>query len=366
MKYPFNTVHFNGRDVRITEILNGSASPASPFESASFAFISNWLGEAEVFRQQTSGSTGAPKIILISRTAMISSAKMTQQALQLEEGNSALLCLDPNYIAGKMMIVRAFVTGMKLLAVEPSLNPLDKSNLRQQFIDFTALIPAQLTAILASDSQYMLDQFKNIIVGGAPMNEQMVSLVAGYTARIFATYGMTETVSHIALQHVNGPSASEYFKVLPGVSIHTDERGCLQIKTPFLEDLVTTNDIVEIKNGDEFKWIGRSDNVINTGGVKIVPEKLEAEIQNVFTVLLAENRFIISSVPDTVFGEKLILLIEGSLPTSVENLKSSLQEALPRNLVPKHIVENATLVTTENGKINRNETKTQNGILHFR
>jgi O-succinylbenzoic acid--CoA ligase len=210
-----------------------------------------------------------------------------------------------------------------------------------------------------------LNGIRNIIIGGAPLDDRTRVKLARLPGRVYATYGMTETVSHIALQQVNGALASEYFKVLPGVTIDTDGRGCLQIKTPFLADKIITNDIVEIKDADRFKWIGRSDNVINSGGVKIVPEKLEADIRNAFTALLAENTFIVSSVPDTVFGEKLVLLIEGTLPTSIENLKLSLQQVLPRNLVPKHIVENVTLVRTENGKINREETRRKNGILHF-
>ena len=361
MNYPFDSINFNGRDTRIADILNGSALPETPFEGAAFSFVRKWYGDHEFFEQQTSGSTGIPKTILIARKSMAASAKLTQQALDLKTGATALLCLDPNYIAGKMMIVRAFVTGMKLLAVEPSLNPFE-NHVSHQPIDFTALVPAQLIEILQSDSQSRLNEIRNIIIGGASLNEQTIERVSQFRAHIFATYGMTETVSHIALQLINGPLKSEYFKILPGVKIHTDERGCLQIKTPFLSEEIATNDIVEIKNPTEFKWLGRADNVINSGGVKIIPEVLEAQIQNVFSTMQIWNRYIVSSVPDPQFGNKLVLLVEGNMPIAVEKVRSALQEVLPHYHVPKQILVGAIFVMTENGKINRLETRKKIGI----
>jgi O-succinylbenzoic acid--CoA ligase len=361
MKYPFNSINFNGRDIRIADILNGSALPETQFEGAAFSFVRKWWGEDEFFEQQTSGSTGLPKTILIARKSMVASAKLTQKALDLKAGETAFLCLDPNYIAGKMMIVLAFVTGMKLLAVEPSLNPFEK-RVGQQHIDFTALVPAQLTEILKSDSQNMLNEIRNIIIGGASLNEQTIEMLSEFRTHIFATFGMTETISHIALQPINGPFESEYFKVLPGIKIHTDERGCLQIKTPFLSEEIVTNDIVEIKNPTEFKWLGRADNVINSGGVKIIPEKLEAQIQNVFNTMQIPNRYIVSSVPDPQFGNKLVLLVEGNMPIAVDHVRSALQEVLPHNHVPKQILVGAIFVMTENGKIDRLETRKKIGI----
>jgi o-succinylbenzoate---CoA ligase len=361
MNYPFDSIHFNGRDILITDILDGSALPASAFESASFSFVRKWFSDDDAFMQQTSGSTGTPKSITISRKAMMASATLTQQALRLTKGDTALLCLDPNFIGGKMMIVRAFVTGMRLIAIDPSLNPFEKIHQSNHSIDFTALVPAQLTAVLHSDFKYRLNEIKNIIVGGSPLNKKTIELIAEFRAHVFATYGMTETVSHIALQPVNGALTSEYFNVLPGINIDTDDRRCLVINAPFLDGPITTNDVVEIKSSNEFKWIGRWDNVINSGGVKIIPEKLEMQIQNIFTAMQISNRFIVSSMPDTVLGEKVVLLIEGDLPVRVEDLELSLQSALPRFHIPKQIFVDAAFATTENGKINRPETKKKIG-----
>jgi O-succinylbenzoic acid--CoA ligase len=346
---------FNGREIRLDDILNRSAQARSPYEESSFSFIQRWSSNADDFAQRTSGSTGKPKRISISRQQMVASAAMTQQALQLRAGETALLCLDAGYIAGKMMIVRALTTDMKLIMVDPSSNPLKDIDAKER-IDFVALVPAQLSEILQSHEKHRLNEIKNIIVGGAALNESIIDKLSKITARIFATYGMTETISHIALQPVNGPAASEYFKVLPGITIDTDYRGCLEIVAPFLSEKIVTNDMVHIKNSTSFKWIGRADNVINSGGIKINPELIEAEIQKLFNELQIQNRFLISSLPDPVLGNKLILIIEGNLPTTTERIRTSLKEILPPYQVPRQIIVDAIFATTENGKVNRQET----------
>ena len=355
MPYSFDSMLFNGREIRVVDILNKTAKARSPYEVSSFSFIQGWHSNADDFTQRTSGSTGKPKNISISRQQMIASAAMTQDALQLQAGETALLCLDAGYIAGKMMIVRAFTTDMKLVMVDPSSNPLKDIEARER-IDFMALVPAQLLEIIQSNEKHRLNEIKNIIVGGAALNESIIDKISNISARVFATYGMTETVSHIALQPVNGPAASEYFEVLPGITIDTDDRGCLKIDVPFLPQKIETNDIVHVKNPKSFKWIGRADNVINSGGIKISPESIEAEIQRLFNALQIRNRFFVSSQPDSVLGNKLILIIEGNLPTTIERVRASLKEILPPYQIPKQIVVDAIFTMTENGKVNRQET----------
>lgn len=361
MTYSFHSILFNGREVMLNHILDGSAVPGSPFEASSFAFIRQWCDGTENFTQQTSGSTGIPKFISIARAQMIASASLTQQALQLKAGDTALVCLDPDYIAGKMMFVRSFVTDMKIVAVNPSSNPF-QHHLNNSHIDFAAFVPAQLLEILQSVQRARLNELKNIIVGGAALHDNTIGMLSAVSARVFATYGMTETVSHIALQPVNGPAPSEYFKILPGIEINADERGCLQISAPYLNEKITTNDIVEIKSATEFKWIGRSDHVINSGGIKIIPEKVESEIRKVFSDLQIQNRFLVSSVADPVLGNKLILIVEGNLPATVDHVRSYLKQVLPSYHIPKQFFVDIEFVMTENGKINREETRKKIGI----
>jgi O-succinylbenzoic acid--CoA ligase len=355
MPYSFHIMRFNGREIRLEDILNKTAQARSAYEESAFSFIRGWSSDSDSFTQRTSGSTGKPKSISISRHQMVASARMTQQVLQLQAGETALLCLDAGYIAGKMMIVRAFTTDMNLIMVDPSSNPLKAIHAKER-IDFIALVPAQLSEILQSDENHRLNEIKNIIVGGAELNESITNKISKFSGRVFETYGMTETISHIALRPVNGPWASEYFKTLPGITIGTDDRGCLEIHAPFLPEKVVTNDMVYLKNATSFKWIGRADNIINSGGIKINPESIEGEIQKLFVALQIQNRFIISSLPDPVLSNKLILIIEGNLPTTIERLSTSLKEILPPYHVPRQIIVNAIFATTENGKVNRQET----------
>lgn len=360
--YVFDTVTINGRMIRVDDILNESATPQTSFESSLFSFTVKWFRGDEEFAQNTSGSTGVPKQIRINRGQMIASAELTQQALQLKAGETALICLDPNYIAGKMMLVRSYVTNMKIVAVNPTSNPFQDIH-EHSPIDFTALVPAQVHGVIHSKQSYRFNTTRNIIVGGAALNAETQKLLRDFKSNVFATYGMTETVSHIALQNINGPAASDYFTVLPGIIIDKDDRGCLKIHAAFLDDEVITNDIVEIKYKHHFKWIGRVDNVINTGGTKVVPEELEAKIENILASQGIQKRVLISSTPDRLLGNKLILVIEGDLPAqNLEIIKTILKRELPRYQVPKEFYENIPFVFTKSGKINRSETTRQIGI----
>jgi len=359
--YPFDSITINGREILLADVVENAALPESGFEASTFLFIKKWFSASDTFAQKTSGSTGAPKEIVITREQMIVSAKLTAEALRLKNGDHALLCLDPEYIAGKMMLVRSLVTGMKIVAVNPVANPFRKIP-RNVRVDFVAIVPMQLIEIIQSDLAYRLNSTKNILVGGAALDQGIKKKLSTFDGRVYATYGMTETISHIALQSINGPAASEYFTVLPGIKINADERGCLEINAPHLDEKVVTNDLVEINDARHFKWLGRIDNVINTGGKKIIPEKIEDQINRLFAQQMVRNKFFISSIPDPVLGNKLILIIEGALENiTVETLKSHLRENLRNYEVPKKIYTNINFVLTKNGKLNRTETTQQIG-----
>jgi o-succinylbenzoate---CoA ligase len=362
--YSFHSILINGRQIEIDDILKTKTTPLSGFEASTFSFIKKWFSTTSEFIQNTSGSTGSPKPIVITRRQMEASARLTQQALQLKARDTALLCLDPEFIAGKMMLVRSFITDMKIIAVTPSQNPFREipSDIP---IDFTALVPSQIYELLQSEQAHRLNSIKNIIVGGAPLNEQTHSLLSQYTCRLYATYGMTETVSHIALQAINGPAASPYFTLLPGIKMGSDNRGCLEIEAPYLPEKITTNDLVEIIDAHHFKWLGRVDNIINTGGIKILPEKIESEIRSLFDRLKISNKILISSLPDAVLGNKVIMLVEGEIPQlSIDNFKQHLKGILSAYEMPKEFYFNVNFKVTENGKINRFETTRQVGMKH--
>jgi o-succinylbenzoate---CoA ligase len=364
--YSFRSIILNHREIELSDILNGRATPQSVFENNVLKFIQKWFESADEFSQHTSGSTGNPKVITISRQQMIASAKLTEKALKLNASDVALVCLDPEYIAGKMMLVRSFVTNMKIIAVTPSSSPFAGLESNDK-IDFTALVPVQLNEVVDGNTSFWLNRVRKIIVGGAQVSEHLQKKLAPFSSEVFATYGMTETISHIALQHLNGPLQSDYFFTLSEIKISTDDRGCLVIQVPFLPDTVRTNDLVKIQNSSHFKWLGRADNLINSGGVKVIPEKVEREISKILATLGQKSAVMVTSIPDDRFGNKVICLIEGALDNiTIENISMELRAILSPYEVPKAFFTNINFALTNNGKLNRSLTKKQfEKDLHF-
>jgi len=277
------------------------------WQHAIYDFLKSWFDDSETITLHTSGSTGQPKEIQLTKEAMRNSARITNDFFGLNNTSTALLCLPANYIAGKMMLVRAVEGKFNLLTVEPKANPFE--NLSQP-IDFTAITPYQL---LHSFEEIKKLRIQKIIVGGAKINSELEAVVQQFSTAIYETYGMTETCSHIALRAINGHTKSDYFKILSGVSIRKNENDCLCIKAPhLLPDEIVTNDIVELINNEQFQLKGRFDNIINTGGVKLNPERIEQKLETLISV-----PYFISSKPDSTLGNKVVLIIE-STPFTVE------------------------------------------------
>jgi o-succinylbenzoate---CoA ligase len=311
-------------------------------------FIDSWINGTKTFELQTSGSTGNSKSISIPRQQMIASALMTGSFLNIKEGDSALLCLNPGYIGGKMMMVRAMELGLKLIIIPPSSNPLNELP-KLTPIQFAAFVPMQVETILKSKSgMNFLNSIDNIIIGGAPVSSNLQSKLQRVQSKVYSTYGMTETVSHIALKQLNGNSIEDDFKILPGVEIELDKRGCLKIKSEVTgNQWIYTNDIVELTSKESFKWKGRIDNIINSGGIKIQVEDLESQIQS----LIPSLSFIISSIQNPALGEAIVLLSEKRNLTSEE--KNILKVELQRYHYPKGFRTVDKLPVTKSGKPDR-------------
>ncbi len=321
------------------------------YEQEVGSFLLDWLNEKDHIVVQTSGSTGKPKKIKVYKQHMVNSAKATGKFFKIEENTTALLCLPANYIAGKMMLIRAMVLGWKIDLVPPKTNPLD--TVYKQY-DFCAMVPLQL-----DNSLNRLHLIKKMIVGGGPVSEHLKELIQGVKTKIFETYGMTETVSHIAARRVNPKKKDKkdahFFKALPNITLSVDNRNCLVIKAPQLNDqTIVTNDVVELKTYKKFLWKGRFDNVINSGGVKLYPEEIETKLQ-----LLIEYRFFITSLPDQTLGDRVILIIERdydkiaylTLQEGLNNLKT-----LNKFENPKEIHFLPQFIETDNGKVQRRKT----------
>ena len=270
-----------------------------------FQFLRKWTDKSSTVELQTSGSTGVPKTLHMSKSKMILSAKRTGAFLNLQSGNKALCCLPLDYIAGKMMVVRALVLGLDLYLIKPSKNPLKTFSFRFDFVAFT---PYQL-----EHSIQHLDKIKTLIVGGGPINEKTKKTLYKKKTNVYETYGMTETVSHVALKHVS--QGEQEFNALKGVRFET-KNNCLKI---FCDSILTkpiiTNDVVNLISEKRFVWKGRVDFVINSGAIKIYPEELEKKLSQAISV-----PFVIMGVPDEEFGEKITIVFEGETPHNFKDL----------------------------------------------
>jgi o-succinylbenzoate---CoA ligase len=325
-------------------------------EGRVISFCKAWLGGREEFVLHTSGSTGRPKEIILHRKQLIQSAMATAKAVSLKASETSLVCLDPAYIGGMMMLVRSLEVGMNIIVVEPCANPFEKLESKNK-IHFAALVPYQVKAILDSPQNEFFNQLETVIIGGAPLDESTRKRLQNFSCQFYETYGMTETISHIALKKINGKTKSAYFETLPNISIRQDEHACLCIAAPYLPTEIVTNDVVELKNFQEFIWLGRLDNVINSGGVKIFPESTEKKIENLFLELNLKNEFFIAGLPDDRLGQSVALIIEENISADQQiQLEFKLKKYLLRFEIPKSIKFAERFFRTDTGKINRTKT----------
>lgn len=340
-------IRINGKEYSHENYRHLLNTGSEPWVEAIVGFLDEWFNKTDFIEVKTSGSTGIPKTICLSKQSMMNSASMTCRFFGLDAESNALLCLPADYIAGKMMVVRAFVSGMNLTAVKPSANPFENLN---ELIDFAAITPYQFVNSYQSVQETSI---KKIIIGGSQVSLRLEKMMEELDAEIYETYGMTETCSHVALRKLNKENKSEYFETLEGVEIRTDERNCLIIKAPALnnEELIT-NDVVEIKGRTHFKWLGRYDNVINSGGIKIFPEQVEKKIEP-----FIDGRFFIGAVPDETLNQKIILVIEGKplQPEEKNNLLKNIDSTLSKYEKPKDIYFREKLELSSAGKILKNK-----------
>ena len=317
------------------------------FEKKVLQFLEDWFSASDTVMVQTSGSTGTPKVFAIDKDRMRQSAQMTCDKLNLKEGDTALLCLPVDYISGKMMVVRAVERKLKLIVMTPSAQPVDQLN---NYIDFCAMSPLQVENSLGK-----LHLIKNLIIGGAAVSESLKNKITQTLKNptsqtlIYETYGMSETLSHIALKEIY-PILDEYFKVLDDVQISLDNRNCLEIFAPQLNpNHLATNDLVEIKNEKEFKFLGRIDNVINSAGLKIYPEQLEILVKKDLS-----NEVVFFGIVDELLGQKLIMVIEGKENDFAGRQLDQIKYPT-KNHQPKEILFLSKFPRLPNGKINRRE-----------
>ena len=315
------------------------------------AFLEEWHNDSPYVRVQTSGSTGAPKPMLVEKRRMLASARRTNDFLGLKPGDTALLCMSLDYIAGKMMVVRTIERHLQLICVEPSGHPLALIHEGQpSCITFAAMVPMQVyNSLQVPEEKERLKQIKHLIIGGGAIDEALADELKAFPNNVWSTYGMTETLSHIALRRLNGEETSDWYTPFPSVEVNLSEDDCLVIDAPEVcEERLVTNDIAELDGDGRFRILGRKDNVICSGGLKIQAEEVERLLHPHLRV-----PYLITKRPDEKFGEVVVLLTEGD----VEAAKTFCESVLPKYQRPKAYVHVSEIPLTETGKPARRQAQ---------
>lgn len=310
-------------------------------------FVSDWQSDSPTLLVHTSGSTGKPKPMLVEKRRMEASARITCGFLGLRAGDTALLCMPLDFIAGKMVVVRSLVWGLQLVAVEPSGHPLKGLT---ESPTFAAMVPMQVyNSLKVEEERRLLRDIKHLIIGGGAVNSDMAEALRGFPNAVWSTYGMTETLSHIALRRLSGVEASEWYEPFDGVGVTTSADGCLVIDAPAVcAQPLVTNDIAEIApDGRRFRIRGRRDNVVCSGGLKLQIEEMEARLQPHLNV-----PYMISKRPDDKFGEAVVLL---AVTDDMESVCEVCRKHMPRYEQPRYFLAVSELPMTPTGKPARAE-----------
>ncbi len=310
-----------------------------------YDFVLDWMNRKNTLKVQTSGTTGQPKAISLSKEAMKQSARKTLEFFDLHPGDSAVLCLSAQYIAGKMMIVRAMEGRLNLILQEPSSDPW--KNIREK-VDFIPVVPLQLQKLLHQPEKQKF--IKTILVGGAAIDHHLERKLQKISPVVFQSYGMTETITHVALRRANSEKPFEYYRALNGVRFSVDDQQRLIVEVDFLDLPVKTNDTVNLLDEKRFIWLGRADSLINTGGIKVFPEEVEKKLSK-----LIYRRFFIAGIPDEKLGQKIVLIIEGKPmeESCLDALKNRIALAIEKYEAPKEIYFVNKFIETDTGKVKR-------------
>lgn len=342
----------NGRHYQINELLRHKLEKKllSSFEFNTLLHIKNWLSGKDTFTFQTSGSTGEPKKLSFSREQIQKSAQRTIETFKLEKGQTVLCCLNTEFIAGFMMIIRAIVGDLELIIQKPTADPLVL--IGDTNIDFVAMTPNQLDGSLPNNSGKLF-QVRKILVGGAGLHPMLEGAIKDINAQVYHGYAMTETLTHVAIRNIS--KGQQHYRAVSGVTFGQNAKGCLVVQDDWLGiRRLVTNDIVQLINKKTFTWIGRKDNVVSSGGIKIQLETLEKSIAEIFSELQIDTSFCLAAIPDKSLSHRLILLVEeAGREVNPVQILNELKTRLPKYHDPKEVFLVRELLRTKTGKINR-------------
>jgi Acyl-CoA synthetases (AMP-forming)/AMP-acid ligases II len=306
-------------------------------------FLTEWNNESDMILVHTSGSTGNPKPMYVEKKRMLNSARITCDFLGLRPGDTAFLCMPLDYIAGKMLVVRSIERKLNLVSVTPSGHPLKDISLSFDKPSLAAMVPLQVyNSLNVAAEAETLRSFTHLIIGGGAIDDELAKALRSFPNHVWSTYGMTETLSHIALRRLNGDGASEWYTPFDSVDVSQNEDGCLVIDAPLVHDgKLVTNDIVELKDG-KFRILGRKDNVICSGGIKIQMEEVERALSPYM-----ESNFMITKRSDKKFGEIVVLITEND---NIAEVEAICKRVLPKYWCPHDYLHIESIPLTETGK----------------
>lgn len=310
-----------------------------------YFFLEKWFDASPVIIVHTSGSTGTPKELVVRKDRMMQSARLTCEFLNLQAGDTALLCMNLRYIGAMMVVVRSLVAGLNLIVRPASGHPLSDI---EEPLRFAAMVPLQVyNTLRVPEEKARLEQTDILIIGGGAVDDSLEAEMSALPTAVYSTYGMTETLSHIALRRLNGDTASKHYYPFPSVELSLSAESTLVVKAPLIcGEVLQTNDIACLYPDGSFTIAGRKDNVINSGGIKIQAAEMEKRLRPFIPV-----PFVVTSVPDPRLGQALTLLIAGQV--DVRELESKLQTVLDAYHRPRHIFMTESIPQTENGKTDR-------------
>ena len=306
-----------------------------------------WKSDKENLTVLTSGSTGNPKKINISKKQMIASAENTLQYFNINENSTFLNCLPVKYIGGKIMLIRAILSKGKIVLCKPLANPIKELDI---IIDFIALTPLQLNNVLENRKNF--EKIKLAIIGGGLVSENLISKIQNLTTNCFQTYGMTETISHIAVRNLKNCTNKTPYKCLEDIKVRANKKNQLIINSKKLniKNLVT-NDKVKILSNEEFLFLNRTDTIINSGGLKINPE----EVENKILKSLGDNNFFVDKIKNDKFGEEIILIALKKIELNL--LIESIKLLKDKKIQPKKIYIVDKFIFNDNQKIDKLKSK---------
>jgi O-succinylbenzoic acid--CoA ligase len=318
-------------------------------------FYDEWTNQEDFIEVYTSGSTGTPKNVQLSKEKVRKSARATGAFFGFEKGQKLVLNLSVHHIAGKLMLVRAWEFEMTIIVLPVSRNPLSEKGVKDLFtssnpIHFGAFVPYQVKAILADvTTKALFENIQQVIIGGAPIAVNLENELRSLSNTIFATFGMTETITHFALRNIH--QDQPVYECLPGFEVSTDDRNCLVLEENPITDCLITNDRVNLLDANHFEWLGREDFVINSGGVKISPEVIERKVAQI----LGQNSYFFFGQNDVELGERVVLFVESEDNLDKHQIQQHIKKYLDKYEQPKHIYIVSTFERTGSGKVIRKD-----------